>query len=353
MSSDDPRAVEPSVTPSAGAPEPVVAGPAAPPPTPSVIGPAKPSTAVSAAAATTATGATPKPWSALVSVFFGLIVACAIVLTSSLSRNHLVVVGLTAFLAGFGVALASITLIRRKRAPWSINAVAAGALTSALAAVVASGVALYLRAGAEGDVAVFDLQQAGLGAYWLGQTQAAARGIAWTGLLAIPGFSFGALGLILAYGERKQAKRAAAPGAGAPALAVLALLGVSLLFLAGFGGTIAALVAPVDVVDHPMVPRLREVQGQLAHGDLINGCTGLEPLLVEEPADKVVVPRAILAVEIADYREFAHRCVTARIDALPKGLPCTAAAGALLGSELVRAARAEARVKHACDRPFD
>ena len=82
----------------------------------------------------------------------------------------------------------------------------------------------------------------------------------------------------------------------------------------------------------------------MQRSDVPTACNALERALAPD-----FVPSEVLERELPSYREIAHRCLTLRIDALPKGIACVTQAGKLLGSPLVAAVNAEDRVKHACD----
>lgn len=274
---------------------------------------------------------------------FGSMVAMAVAFGVSLEPMARAGVSACAFLSGLGCAVSVVALVRRQRNPGGLTDVCFGTLCAALGAAVAPGLGVIMRWQAFSAAKVLD---PALGAYLMSEAALSARSMIWLSALALPGFSLGALGILLAYGERKKLRRASQPTA-APALALLGFVGSLLVFFGALAANVWTLWLPAPVVEHPALPQLRVVRTQLASGDLERGCAGLDSLLAPG-----AVPGKVLNLELAQYQEYSHRCVTHRIDSLPKGLPCATAAGALLASEVVRVAKARERVMRACDQAF-
>ncbi len=105
--------------------------------------------------------------------------------------------------------------------------------------------------------------------------------------------------------------------------------------------------AALDVKEapHPREIWMREAVSAAERGDLATACDRLEAILAGD-----VVPTYVLDEHLRGRVELAHRCVTHRIDALPKGAECAAAAKKLAETETVALAGAKKRVTDACDR---
>lgn len=245
--------------------------------------------------------------------------------------------------ASVGLVTSLVALVLRRKAPRKLAWPAVALLVGVVGAASSGLLAFSARSPALSDEEVAD---PALVAWARGEAQAKARIGAELGLATTPAIALGLVGLWLAVGARRRGKEAAPPhnvAVESVPLAVTALVGAGLVSAGALAIPAAAVAADVVRTDHPRLPALRAIATDARSGALEKACGGLERALAPS-----FVPPALLEREIPDYREIAARCVTLRIDALPKGLPCGAQAGKLAASPLVKAAEADDRVKHAC-----
>lgn len=250
-------------------------------------------------------------------------------------------------LGSLSLSLGLVALVVRRKSPRKLGWPAAAALVGALACASSGLAAVAARAPASTPEQDAD---PALRAWSVGEAQARARAGATFGAAGMAGAFLGLLGVWLGVRARQRARSAAPPanlGVESVPLGFAALAGLGVLVVGGGGVDAWALGAEVKRIDHPHVAKLRVIRDAVHDGKLDGACEALETSLAPG-----YVPPDVLERELPGYREIAVRCVTLRIDALPKGLACATEAGKLGATETVRAASAEDRVKHACTNAF-
>ncbi len=245
-------------------------------------------------------------------------------------------------LGACSLALAIGALFVRRKSPRKIGLPAIAAVVGAAACALSGLMALQSRT----PTPIPDEAPAVL-AFRVGEAQAHAHLGALFGLSGIPGALIGGLGVWLGVRARRRQRAAAPPanlGVESIPLAWAALSGVGLAAMAGVGVDVFALGSEVVRVEHPHARDLRAIADAVRRSDIPTACDALEIALAPD-----YVPAEVLDRELPAYREIAHRCLTLRIDALPKGIACATQAGKLLASPIVHIVNAEDRIKHACD----
>jgi hypothetical protein len=245
-------------------------------------------------------------------------------------------------LGACSLALAIGALFVRRKSPRKIGLPAIAAVVGAAACALTGLIALQGRTPST----IADEAPA-VHAFRVGEAQAHAHVGALFGLAGIPGALVGGLGIWLGVRARQRQRAAAPPanlGVESIPLGWAALSGVGLAAVAGVGVDVVALASEVVRVEHPHVHELRAIADAVKRSDIPTACDALETALAPD-----YVPPEVLDQELPDYREIAHRCLTLRIDALPKGIACATQAGKLLASPIVHVVNAEDRIKHACD----
>ena len=282
---------------------------------------------------------------AVVAGVFGVAATIAAVSTVPDART-----GGAAAIAGIALGVSSlvfglVALVSRRKLPRKLGVPAIAAIIGAVACASSGLLALRARTPER----LLDEPPA-LGAWRTGEAQARAHLGALFGLAGIPGAFVGGLGVWLGVRARKKGRAAAPPanlGVESVPLAWTALSGVAIASIAGIGVDAYAITAQVARVEHPHARELHAIGEAMQRSDVPTACNSLEIALAPD-----FVPSEVLERELPSYREIAHRCLTLRIDALPKGIACAIQAGKLLGSPLVAAVNAEDRVNHACDGPL-
>ncbi len=247
--------------------------------------------------------------------------------------------------ASLSLSLVSLVLLRRAR-----RIVAPSAIAALLGALACASSGLAAHAARTPKATPDELVDPVLRAWSLGEAEARARAGAEVGLAGVPGALLGLVGVWLALDDRRRARAlasTASPPAESVPLAVASFVGVTLATLGGVGLDVRALTESVTRIEHPHVAKLHAVLDAYRAADMPAACERLEAALAPD-----FVPADVLERELPDYREIAVRCVTLRIDALPKGLACVPEAGRLAATGIVRAASATDRVKRACPPPL-
>ncbi|MFO0554913.1 MAG: hypothetical protein U0271_41435 [Polyangiaceae bacterium] len=279
-----------------------------------------------------------------------LVVAAAIPIWIILSSPSARVAWVGTFFGMFGgltsLALASIHFLRHQKDKRSFAFSAGSAGIAAVCLLIASISASSWRSEAasiEKSDAIFD---PGMKEYTIGEAQHAGRIAGLYGLVALPGFLMGALGLAMVLGERRIAETQARlkRTTSEPATPVwLVLAGASILFVPAFFVDFWAIVRGVDRKDHPRLAKVKLVADAFKEGDMKAACDNLEPILVRD-----YIPANMLEEQLPGRVELAHRCITRMIDALPTGDACGPASKKLLDTEIVKLAHGQDRVQQAC-----
>ena len=281
------------------------------------------------------------------------LVACALALPIWIVVRSPAVLnaGVTGFVALFAAALSVLVgclrLFLQSRKPTALGLAALTTLLAATGMIFAAAGGHLARAGAAEIAASDHALEPGLREFLVAEAQAGGRVSALLGLSNLVGFALGFVLLLLVV----RARREGAPvvGAGTPATAtgtVFAFLfGGTVLVLGGLVGAVWAAALEVKEAPHPREIWMREAISAADRGDLATACDRLESILAGD-----VVPTYVLDAHLPGRVELAHRCVTHRIDGLPKGAACEAAAKKLAATETVALAGAKSRVGDACDR---
>jgi len=298
-------------------------------------------------------GATPKgpfKWT-LAHVGAVLLVIAALALPTYLAIENATVrnAGVGGFIGiFFGVLALLVALVRlafAKKSPRALGLATLGAGLGGSALLLAGLAAEMTRSSAEALVNADIAREPGMREYLLAEASSGARTASLLGLLGIPGFLVGMLLLASVLGARRVAASDPKLALDKPApssRAWIAIVGAVALFAGGMVADIRAIAEPVTEAPHPHAAKLDAIVEAQKKNDMATACDGLEAALVPDYA-----PTALMEDKLPGRLELAHRCVTFRIDALPKD-GCEAAAKALEGAQIVKFAKAEERVHAAC-----
>lgn len=281
------------------------------------------------------------------------LVVCALALPiwAVLKSAAVLNAGVTGFVALFAAALSvlvgALRLFLQRRKPTALGLAALTPLVAATGMTFAAAGGHLARARAAEIAASDHALESGLREFLVAEAQAGGRTSALLGLANVVGFALGFVLLLLVVRARREAAPVVGAGTAATATGpVFAFLfGGAVLLLGGLVAAVWAAVLEVKETPHPREIWMREAVTALERNDLATACDRLEAILAGD-----VVPTYVLDEHLPGRVEMAHRCVTHRIDALPKGAACGAAAKKLAESETVGLAGAKGRVGDACDR---
>ncbi len=249
------------------------------------------------------------------------------------------------FFAVLAALLALVRVVTMKKHPRALGIAALASTLGAAALLFAALGARLARASAESMAASDVAHEAGMREYLVAQADAGARTAALLGLAGIPGFLGGLFLVVHVLGARRLGESdPKTKGDGLKTSRVwLALVGSIALFVGAAVLDVIAIAHPVREAVHPHAAKLDAIAEAKKRGDMTAACDGLEVALAPDYA-----PEKLFEEHLPGRLELAHRCVTHRIDALPKS-ECSVAAKTLSQTETVRLAKAEERVAAACE----
>lgn len=249
------------------------------------------------------------------------------------------------FFAVLALLLALVRVLTMRKHPRALGLAALAAGFGAAALLFAALGAELARSSAEAIASSDVAHEPGMREYLIAEADGGARTAALLGLAGIPGFAGGLLLLAYVLGARRLGETdPKTKGDGLKASRVwMALAGTVALFLVGAVTDVMAIAHPVREARHPHTAKLDAIAESRKNGDMTAACDGLEVALAPDYA-----PEKLFEEHLPGRLELAHRCVTHRIDALPKA-DCATAAKALAQTETVKLAKAEERVAAACE----
>lgn len=261
--------------------------------------------------------------------------------------------GLSGFVAIFFACLSIVVgaarLVTSRKRPLAAGLAILASCLGAAGLVVAGAGGHLARATAREIEGSDHAIEPALRAYQIAEAEAGGRASALLGLTNLFGFAFGFVLLLLVVRARREALPlvASAAPANAPRTGpVFAwLFGCALVFVSGLVVSIWAAVLEVRDAPHPRAALLKEAAEAAGSGSLDTACSKLDKAL-----DGGDLPEEVLSESLPDAPRLADRCVTAAIEALPRGDGCQSAAEALGKKPFVELVDAKGRVKAACKR---